>query len=104
MLEVTQQVVLILGPCFFSAGLYGLLGVIALHVAPSKAFFGPKKLAAAFVVVDLVCIAVQGAGGASDLSCRNSARTLRLTIGQGASSAATSAVKILVLLARRVRT
>jgi hypothetical protein len=54
----------VLGPAFFSAALYGLLGAIMLYVSPSRAVLRPKFLAPLFITCDVISLAVQGAGGA----------------------------------------
>jgi len=59
-----QQVCLVIGPVFFSATCYALMGKLIPRVGSQWSRFKPKTFIIFFVVVDVVCLILQGTGGA----------------------------------------
>lgn len=61
---LVQQCCLILAPCFFSAGCYGLLGMLVRALGPEHSPLRPSLYLIIFCVCDLIAIIVQAVGGA----------------------------------------
>ncbi|GAA5869872.1 hypothetical protein JCM3774_000518 [Rhodotorula dairenensis] len=59
-----QQVCLVLAPCFFSATVYGLLGMIIRSVSRRYSLIPSQAYLWIFCLADLVAIVVQAVGGA----------------------------------------
>ncbi|GAA5927838.1 RTA1 domain-containing protein [Sporobolomyces koalae] len=59
-----QQCALILAPCFFSAGCYGLLGMLVRALGPEHSPLRPALYLVIFCTMDLVAIVIQAVGGA----------------------------------------
>ncbi|GAA6008890.1 hypothetical protein JCM11491_003821 [Sporobolomyces phaffii] len=59
-----QEIALILAPCFFSAGCYGLLGMLVRALGPEYSPIRPSLYLVIFVICDFVAIVVQAVGGA----------------------------------------
>ncbi|GAA6061387.1 hypothetical protein JCM10212_000647 [Sporobolomyces blumeae] len=58
-----QQCCLILAPCFFSAGCYGLLGMLVRALGPEHSVLRPALYLLIFCICDLIAIIIQGVGG-----------------------------------------
>ncbi|GAA5855634.1 hypothetical protein JCM8547_001626 [Rhodosporidiobolus lusitaniae] len=61
---LTQIICLILAPCFFSATIYGILGMIVRAIGPQYSAIRPWAYLALFCTADLIAIVVQAIGGA----------------------------------------
>ncbi|TNY22111.1 RTA1 like protein-domain-containing protein [Rhodotorula diobovata] len=61
---LTQQICLILAPCFFSATCYGILGMVVRALGRQYSVLRPSLYLWIFCVADLVAIVVQAIGGA----------------------------------------
>lgn len=59
-----QQICLILAPCFFSAALYGILGMTIRYLGPEHSRLRPGLYLVVFCLADLVAIVIQAIGGA----------------------------------------
>ncbi|BGP39118.1 hypothetical protein JCM10450v2_003072 [Rhodotorula kratochvilovae] len=62
---LVQQICLILAPCFFSATIYGLLGMIVRALGARYSCLRPSLYLWLFCLADLVAIVIQAIGGAS---------------------------------------
>ncbi|KAI5481303.1 hypothetical protein MNV49_004925 [Pseudohyphozyma bogoriensis] len=60
---IGQQVVLVIGPTFYSATLYVLLGSIIGEIAPHNSSLSANAFKIIFITADIITIALQGAGG-----------------------------------------
>lgn len=54
---------LILGPAFFSAWAYTILGYCIITLGPAFSLLKPKAYIAIFVTADIVCLILQAIGG-----------------------------------------
>lgn len=54
---------LIIGPVFFSAWDYTLLGMCIRHLGPQYSLLGPKWYIIVFVIADIVSLVLQAIGG-----------------------------------------
>ncbi|GAA6046480.1 hypothetical protein JCM3770_004943, partial [Rhodotorula araucariae] len=62
---LVQQICLILAPCFFSATIYGLLGMVVRSLGARYSCIRPSLYLWLFCLADLVAIVIQAIGGAS---------------------------------------
>lgn len=58
-----QQVTLVIGPVFWSAFCYTLMGKLIPKVGAQYSRFKPRTFIIFFIVVDVVCLVLQGIGG-----------------------------------------
>ncbi|KAM0746418.1 RTA1-domain-containing protein [Meredithblackwellia eburnea MCA 4105] len=61
---LTQQICLILAPCFFSAMVYGTLGSLIKTLGPQFSRLRPNLYLIIFCIADLLAIVIQAIGGA----------------------------------------
>ncbi|GAA5984918.1 hypothetical protein JCM11641_003626 [Rhodosporidiobolus odoratus] len=61
---LTQIICLILAPCFFSATIYGILGMIVRSIGPQYSLLKPWLYLTIFCIADLIAIVIQAIGGA----------------------------------------
>ncbi|GAA5974649.1 hypothetical protein JCM5350_001233 [Sporobolomyces pararoseus] len=59
-----QIIALILAPCFFSAGCYGLLGMLVRAIGPEFSPLRPSLYLIIFCILDFLAIVIQAVGGA----------------------------------------
>jgi len=59
-----QQVTLVIGPVFWSATCYTIMGKLIPRVGSQWSRFKPRTFIIFFIIVDIVCLALQGTGGA----------------------------------------
>ncbi|KAM0746419.1 RTA1-domain-containing protein [Meredithblackwellia eburnea MCA 4105] len=61
---LVQQICLILAPCFFSAMVYGTLGMLIRKLGPQFSRLRPNWYLLVFCIADLLAIVIQAIGGA----------------------------------------
>ncbi|WRT68177.1 uncharacterized protein IL334_005152 [Kwoniella shivajii] len=60
---IIQIVCLVIGPTFFSAANYILLGKLIVNAGPSYISLHNQSFSTLFIIADVVCLVIQGAGG-----------------------------------------
>ncbi|GAA5950341.1 hypothetical protein JCM21900_003698 [Sporobolomyces salmonicolor] len=61
---LVQEICLILAPCFFSATVYGILGMLVRAIGPEYSILRPALYLWVFCLCDLIAIVIQAVGGA----------------------------------------